>query len=788
MSGCMDVSLASLRFHEAHGFFPLSVEAMPKLHIRYVLYRAVISLLLPVARRVWHTLPPDLKRLLGPVKSAVQALFQWRTPASADEVQRFHILAPSAPATADLPRSRSAAPSPRNDPPEVSVIVPAHDDGVWLDTCLRSVWQQGFESWECIIVDDASIDDTLAVALRYAELDGRFRVVRHVRNRGLAATRNTGIALARGRFVTMLDGDDFLFQNSLRSRWQILETVSDDAIAGSWCDFNGVPESAGLDHAPLPMGRSGVRDYCTGGGENQFISTSPMVRTDVVRSLGGFDASFRTAEDFEFWTRLFRNGFKLVGTGTVGVAYRRKRSSMVSADPLGHARGAEAVYDYMAHRLEPSAVCALARNPLVERTDGIPDSAKFARRMISFLTYACLTEEQPQIDGLRQLIPDGVLDDHRVEVKSAIRDAITRHSGRLEEGLSSVERHRIRDDVMALLAEPARARCIPARRHRGEIDLSRVSVATSTPQHAAAGSPYRELRARTSSIASERNHWDIVLEATTPDGLDDLMVLGRELIENGRSVAAVDAGDDAVRRRAEAEGVHVVEPGTCRAMLVITSGPATPRTNAACHVAVCTERWFTLDRGCCRPDTTIVRGEWEARWWARLPDVRVGGYTPHRASRSEQIGKPVDGQIARRRTETVLVLRAPGEESGPDCAAFHKRYGSAFDFVFGPQLGAQPRALVVAARVPVVMPNVRAAVVVGCAVPVDAIASGTPVIMIGRPPASLPDGVCAVSFEQLGEMLTSVNPVPTEPVLPTEWLAHRIIARLFNGRLSVAPP
>ena len=757
---------------------------MPKLHIRYVLYRAVILSLLPVARTVWHTLPPHLKRLLGPVKSVVQTLFQRRTPAGDGEMQRFHILAPTAPATADLPRSRSAAPSPRNDPPKVSVVVPAHDDGVWLDTCLRSVWQQGFESWECIVVDDASIDDTLAVALRYAELDSRFRVVRHGRNRGLAATRNTGIARARGRFVTMLDGDDFLFQDSLRSRWQLLAKVGDDATAGSWCDFNGVPESAGLDHAPVPMGRVGMRDYWTGGGENQFISTSPMVRTDVVRSLGGFDTAFRTAEDFEFWTRLLRNGFKLLGTSTVGVAYRRKRSSMISADPLGHARGAAAVYDYMAHPLEPSAVCSLARNPFVERTPGIPDPAMFARRMISFLTYACLTEDKSQVDGIRQLIPDGALDDGRVDVDSAITDALTRHGFRMGWRLSPVERRHVRNEVWALLAKPAGSECAAARRHRGAIDLSRVSAAPSTAEPAAAGTRHREMRTLEVCTASDRCLWDVVLEAATPDGFGDLLNLGRELVEDGRSVAVAGTTDDAVRRRAEAEGVHVVGPGASRATLVITSSPVTPRTNAASHVAVCTEQWLTLDCGGCRADATIVRGEWEARWWSHLPDVQVGGYPSHRASRIEQIGKPVDGQVVRRRMETVLVLRAPGDETGPDSAAIRERYGSEFDFVFGPQLGAQSWELVTAARVPVVMPSVRAAVVVGYAVPVDAIVAGTPGIIIGGPSGCPPDGVCTTSFEHLGEVLASVKPVPVEPVLSTHWLAHGIVAGLLNARLS----
>ena len=232
-------------------------------------------------RHVWRRLPPAVRRVLLPLAWRARVRLDRAHEALSERAReapavRAHALIPVAPPMRDLPEPGA---------PEVSVVVPAHDDGLYLDTCLASVHRQNFGAWECIVVDDASVDDTLAVALRWAGRDDRFRIVRHDRNLGLAATRNTAVARARGRYVTLLDGDDFLFQDGLRSRHAVLAGVRDPAVAGSWCDWEPVPAGAGLDHDPRAGRGPRVLDYATGRGENQFIATVPLLRTEVVRSL-----------------------------------------------------------------------------------------------------------------------------------------------------------------------------------------------------------------------------------------------------------------------------------------------------------------------------------------------------------------------------------------------------------------------------------------------------------------------------------------------------------------------
>jgi glycosyltransferase involved in cell wall biosynthesis len=91
--------------------------------------------------------------------------------------------------------------------PVLSVVIPSYNYGRYLDACLDSIFGQvDPPSFEVIVVDDASTDDSMEVHERRA--DARLRVVRHERNQGHAGAINTGLPLARGRIISRIDPDD----------------------------------------------------------------------------------------------------------------------------------------------------------------------------------------------------------------------------------------------------------------------------------------------------------------------------------------------------------------------------------------------------------------------------------------------------------------------------------------------------------------------------------------------------------------------------------------------------
>lgn len=101
--------------------------------------------------------------------------------------------------------------------PVVSVIMPAHNVQDFIERSINSIMSQGFEDWELLIVNDCSIDGTVAVVERYLS-DRRIKLIHNERNLGGAGSRNVAIELAQGRYVAFLDADDIWTADKLEKQ------------------------------------------------------------------------------------------------------------------------------------------------------------------------------------------------------------------------------------------------------------------------------------------------------------------------------------------------------------------------------------------------------------------------------------------------------------------------------------------------------------------------------------------------------------------------------------------
>ncbi len=116
--------------------------------------------------------------------------------------------------------------------PLVSVISPTYNHGQYISRCIGSVLAQTYPAWEMIIIDDGSTDDTAAVAAGYAEQDDRITLVRQA-NTGifkLAETYNKALALAKGTYVAVLEGDDYWEEEKLDLQVKAMETHRDAVL------------------------------------------------------------------------------------------------------------------------------------------------------------------------------------------------------------------------------------------------------------------------------------------------------------------------------------------------------------------------------------------------------------------------------------------------------------------------------------------------------------------------------------------------------------------------------
>ena len=190
--------------------------------------------------------------------------------------------------------------------PVVSVIIIFLNEQRFLDEAIRSVMTQTFTQWELILVDDGSTDASHQIAIQHQQADpGRIRVATHPGrvNRGMSASRNLGLAAARGEFVAFLDGDDVYRPRKLEVQVGHLRDQPSAAMVYGptqhWYSWTGrardqrdqlrslgVPPNT-LVAPPEMIIRFLRLDAQTPG------TCGLLVRRKVALSLGGFEESFR---------------------------------------------------------------------------------------------------------------------------------------------------------------------------------------------------------------------------------------------------------------------------------------------------------------------------------------------------------------------------------------------------------------------------------------------------------------------------------------------------------------
>ena len=124
----------------------------------------------------------------------------------------------------------------------ISLIIPVYNVSAYIERCLKSVIKQTYNHFECILVDDASPDDSIAKCERMiAAYDGpiHFRILHHEQNRGLSAARNTGTDAATGDYILYIDSDDLISNDCVEKLMApILKNDSIEMVIGGRLAFS----------------------------------------------------------------------------------------------------------------------------------------------------------------------------------------------------------------------------------------------------------------------------------------------------------------------------------------------------------------------------------------------------------------------------------------------------------------------------------------------------------------------------------------------------------------------
>ena len=184
--------------------------------------------------------------------------------------------------------------------PAISVIMPVYNTERFVAQTTETVLAQTFGDFEFIVIDDGSTDGSLKVLESFAKRDPRVRVVSRP-NRGLVATLNEGLALAKSPFVARMDADDLC--DPRRFELQLKAFNDDPRLVAVGCCAGAIDEDGNvLGDYSTPLTHEAIEASHL-RGDSAIHHPSVMFRTDAVRALGGY-RELVPCEDFDLWLRL----------------------------------------------------------------------------------------------------------------------------------------------------------------------------------------------------------------------------------------------------------------------------------------------------------------------------------------------------------------------------------------------------------------------------------------------------------------------------------------------------
>jgi glycosyltransferase involved in cell wall biosynthesis len=220
--------------------------------------------------------------------------------------------------------------------PLISVCVPAYNAGRYLPETLASLRAQTFTDWELIVTEDGSSEpvENLVNACA-ATVPQSVTYQRHPANRGLPATRNTGIATARGEWIALLDSDDLWTPGHLADlvRCAELRPEADFVHAGSVL----FASATGLQFEIRAPSMADIRDYPRSLYLGDYIvqPSSVMLKKSLWSAVNGFNPDYRYVEDREMWLRCARAGAVFAYTGRNTCRYRKHDTALTThAGPM----------------------------------------------------------------------------------------------------------------------------------------------------------------------------------------------------------------------------------------------------------------------------------------------------------------------------------------------------------------------------------------------------------------------------------------------------------------------
>lgn len=206
--------------------------------------------------------------------------------------------------------------------PLVSIIIPLYNAEKYVAEAIESVINQTYTNWELIIVNDGSIDNSLAIAKSFE--NEKIKVFSQ-ENKGASAARNFGYSLSKGDFIKFFDADDLLSQNMLEEQVNRLKDNENCIASAQWgrfykndiATFKLSPEECWQDMKPI--------DWISSSWKNGTSMTQPgifLIQRNIIEKAGLWDETLTLIDDLEYFSKTILASTKILFCDNATLHYR----------------------------------------------------------------------------------------------------------------------------------------------------------------------------------------------------------------------------------------------------------------------------------------------------------------------------------------------------------------------------------------------------------------------------------------------------------------------------------
>jgi glycosyltransferase involved in cell wall biosynthesis len=224
----------------------------------------------------------------------------------------------------------------------VSVIVTNFNYSKYIGYCLRSIKEQTYEKIEVIVVDDGSTDNSVKILQSYEGI----KLIALNKNMGYSHAKNEGIVNSIGDYLVVLDADDMLTANSIRSRVEAIQGY--DIVHADAYNLFGEGYYTECYHEPEKFFRARRHDYFSSKitglqWYNCIHAQTVMVKREVYKKIGLYDEDMKSKGDREMWHRILFDGFNLNFLNEF-VAYYRIHPGQMSSSKTKNVKEVERMF------------------------------------------------------------------------------------------------------------------------------------------------------------------------------------------------------------------------------------------------------------------------------------------------------------------------------------------------------------------------------------------------------------------------------------------------------------